>query len=108
MAKRVTPGSSLEASIEAAKRFGASVDETKLIHSVISANTTPDIQSFEMTFGQDSDDHLAVWVKLFVDKDLPASDEKIAELTRTTTTIRSKLLKEKIAFWPYVTIRSSS
>jgi hypothetical protein len=108
MAKDLAQKSSLDASIEGAKRFGASVDETKRIHSLVSANTTSDIKSFEVTFGHDSADHLAVWVKLFVDKDLPPSQEKIAELDRATTTIRSELLKANIPFWPYVVIRSSS
>jgi hypothetical protein len=105
MAKEHAQKSSLDASIEAAKRVGASVDETRRIHSLVSANTTSDIRSFEVTFGRDSADHLAVWVNLFVDKDLPPSPEKIADLDRATTTIRSELLKANIAFWPYVVIR---
>jgi hypothetical protein len=108
MAERRTQKSSLNASIERAKKIGASVEETERIHSVVSANTTSDIKSFEVTFDHDSSDNLAVWIKLFVDKNLASSKEKIDELNRTTTNIRSKLLDEKISFWPYVVIRSSS
>jgi hypothetical protein len=108
MAKRATQRSSLDASIKGAKRFGVSADETKRIHSIVSANTTSDIQSFEVTFGSDSTDQTAVWVKLLVDKDLPQTDERISALNRATTAIRSELLKADISYWPYVTIRSSS
>jgi hypothetical protein len=108
MSNELTQKSSLDASIEGARRFGASVDETRRIHSIVSANTTSDIRSFELTFDHDSADRLAVWVKLFIDTNLPPSRAKIAELDRATTTIRSELLKANIPFWPYVVIRSSS
>jgi len=108
MAKHIIARSSLESSLESAKRFGASADETKRIHGVVTANTTQDIRSFEVTFDHDADDQLAVWIKLFVNEDFPTTHEKISDLNRAATTIRSELLKEKISYWPYVVIRSSS
>jgi hypothetical protein len=108
MARGLTNKSSLDVAIEEATKFGASVEEAKRVHSVVSANTTPDIQGFQVKYGPDSNDELAIWVRLFVDENLSLSDEKVANLNRTATKIRSELLKENLRLWPYVIVRSSA
>jgi hypothetical protein len=106
--KRVTQESSLDSAIEYAKRFGASVDQAKRIHDLVSRNKTPEIQFFEVKYGPDSDDRLAVWITLVVGKDYPQTPQKISNLSRTATAIRAELLKENMGVWPYVVVRSST
>jgi len=99
--------SSLDASITEARRFGASVEEARHVHDLVKANTTADIRSFEVKFGPDSTDSIAVWINLFVDKDFPPSREKLSDLNRIADKIRSELLKENFRYWPYVAVRSN-
>lgn len=107
MANDLTAKSSLEASIKEAQRFGASPDEARQIHDLVRANAASGIvKNFELKFGPDSTNNRAVWVLLVVDKDLSPSQEKISELNRVASNVRSALLRANLAFWPYVDIRS--
>ena len=108
MVRELSSKSSLDVAIEEAAKFGASVDEAKRIHSVVSANTTPDIQGFQLKYGPDSNDELAIWIRLLVDENVSLSNEKVANLHRTATKIRSELLKQNLRLWPYVIVRSST
>jgi hypothetical protein len=109
MANDITVKSSLENSIKEAQRFGASVEEARLIHNLVQANTAPSaVRNFELKFGPDSVNNRAVWVNLFVEEDLHPSKEKISELNKIASRIRSLLLHEKLDFWPYVEIRGRS
>ena len=109
MAKGITAKSSLEDSIKEAQKFGASVEEARLIHNLVQANTAPSaVRTFKLKFGPDSANNRAVWINLFVDEDLHPSREKISELNKVANRIRSLLLNEKLDFWPYVEIRGRS
>lgn len=99
--------SSLDAVIEDARKFGASVDTARRVHNLVTANTTSDIQRFEVKFAPNSTDRLALWVDLFVNQDLSPSQAKVDTLNKVAKTIRLKLLNENLDYWPYVTIRSS-
>jgi hypothetical protein len=99
--------SSLENSLEEAKKVGASPDEARVIHDLVSANTDPQfVRMFEVKFGPDSSDKSAVWIYLVVDDDLHPSKEKIAKLNENVNRVRSALLDKNIRFWPYVEVRS--
>ena len=101
--------SSLEATLEEARKFGASPDEVRLIHNVVQANTSPEIvRDFEIKFGPDSLNNRAVWVQLVVDNDLNPSHDKISRLTTISKKIRSALLQENLNYWPYVEYRGRS
>jgi hypothetical protein len=99
--------SSLEDSIEEARKFGASADEARQIHNLVQATTAPvgAVRNFELKFGPDSANNKAVWVRLVVDNDLNPSDEKITELNQIADKIRSQLLRENLSVWPYVDFR---
>jgi len=98
--------SSLNEAINEAKRFGASVEEARHVHDLVKANATGDIRSFEVKFGPDSTDSIAVWINLFVDKDFPPSRAKLSDLNKIADKIRSELLRENFRYWPYVAVRS--
>jgi hypothetical protein len=109
MANDITAKSSIDDSIKEAQRFGASVEEARLIHNLVQANTAPTVvRNFELKFGPDSVNNRAVWINLFVEEDLHPSKEKISELNKIAGRIRSLLLREKLDFWPYVEIRGRS
>ena len=109
MVENRTSRSSVEASIEEAKKFGASPEEARRIHELVAANTSADIvRSFELKFGPDSTDNKAVWVQLLVDDELRPSKNKITELNKLASKIRSVLLRSNLEFWPYVDVRGRS
>lgn len=106
MTRDVTEKSSLDRALEQARAFGASVEETRRIHEVVSANTSPEVLTFEMQFGPDSSNNRAVWVHLLVEEDLKAPREKISRLNKIATQVRQALLSANLSIWPYVDVRS--
>ncbi len=107
MAKdRITLSSSMEDTLKEAEEFGASVDEARKIHELVSANTSPEVvKSFEVKFGPDSANNRAVWVRLIVENDLKPSLKKISELNKQADRVRAVLLRESLDVWPYVEVR---
>ena len=106
MSKTLTAKSSIEASIEEAKRFGASAEDARKIHRTVSDNIPPKlVKEFQVRFGPDSVNNKAVWIDLIVDEDLKPSNEKIAKLNEIVRRIQSALLRANLDFWPYVDIR---
>jgi hypothetical protein len=106
MASRDTTNTSVDASVEEARRLGASAEEALKVHHIVNANTAPEIvRSFEVEFGSDSANNPAVWVHLIVDPDLNPSREKISELNGIARKVRFALLDGGFAFWPYVDFR---
>jgi|SRR5579862_9495509 hypothetical protein len=99
--------SSLDDAIREAKRVGASVEEARLVHDLVKANTSPEIRSFEVKFGPDSTNNIAVWIDLFVDKNFSPSRENLGYLNRIADKIRTDLQKNNFRYWPYVEVRSN-
>jgi hypothetical protein len=106
MENNLTNGSSLEASIHEAERFGAPAEIARRIHNVVDANASSRfVRGFEVKFGPDSTDRLAAWIHLIVDSDLRPSKEKISELSEVVLKVRSALLQENLGLWPFVDVR---
>jgi hypothetical protein len=99
--------SSLDDAIREATRVGASVEEARLVHDLVKANTDPSIRSFGVKFGLDSTNSIAVWIDLFVDKDFSPSRENLGLLNRVADKIRAELFKKNFRYWPYVEVRSN-
>lgn len=99
-------GSSLQASIDEAERFGAPAEKARQIHDLVEANRSSEfVRGFEIEFGPDSTDSPAVWVHLIVDPDLKPSKKKISELGKVVRKVRTALLQENLDLWPYVDVR---
>jgi hypothetical protein len=106
MENDLTNGSSLQASIDEAERFGAPAEKARQIHDLVEANTSSEfVRGFEVNFGPDSTDSPAVWVHLIVDSDLRPSKEKISELSEVVRKVRTALLQKNLGLWPFVDVR---
>src|SRR6266705_2053617 len=94
---RTTVPSSWEETLKEAKEFGASVDQARRVHDLVSANTSPElVKSFEVKFAPDSANNRAVWIRLLVENDLKPSPKKISELNKGASKVRSVLLNEDL------------
>lgn len=99
----------LNASLEAGKRFGASVDEVRKIHDLIKKQKLPtNVRNFELRFGKDSTGDAAVWVRFFVNDDKNPNQREISQLTDLGNVVRSELLSADIRYWPYVEFRAAA
>jgi hypothetical protein len=106
MENDLTNGSSLQASIDEAERFGAPAEKARQIHDLVEANTSSKfVHGFKIEFGPDSTDSPAVWVHLIVDPDLKPPKEKISELGEVVRKVQAALLRENLGLWPYVDVR---
>jgi hypothetical protein len=106
MENNLTNGSSLEATLDEAERFGAPAEKARHIHGLVEANRSSEfVRGFEIEFGPDSTDSPAVWVHLIVDPDLKPSKKKISELGEVVRKVRTALLQENLDLWPYVNVR---
>jgi hypothetical protein len=100
---------SLEDVLTEAKKFGASPEQARLVHSLIKKHHFPHtVRTFQVKFGQDSTSSPAMWIVFLVDEDLKPSSEKISELNKFADEVRSELLRENLTFWPYVEFRAVS
>ena len=99
--------SSLDAVIEDARKFGASVDTARRVHNLVTANTTSDIQRFEVKFAPDLTAPIGALGRSFREPGFITVSGKVDTLNKVAKTIRLKLLNENLDYWPYVTIRSS-
>ena len=99
---------SLQESLDAAKRYGASVDEVERIHGLIkSRKLPPGVKDFEIKFGTDSTGDLAMWILFLVEDDKNPSQEKISKLREFGNQIRTELLSADLRYWPYIDFRSA-
>ena len=106
MANKLANGSSLEATIDEAERFGASAEKARQIYGLVEANASSEfLRRFEIEFGPDSTNSPAVWVHLIVDADLRPSRAKMAKLGKVVRKVQSALLRENLGLWPYVDVR---
>ena len=100
---------SLQASLEAARRIGASVDEVRKIHDLIKKQPPPtNVRGFELRFGKDSTGDNAIWIRFFVEDEKTPNPRQISQLTDFGNIIRSQLLGADIHYWPYVEFRAAS
>jgi hypothetical protein len=106
MKNKLANGSSLEATISEAERFGASAEKARQIYDLVEANRSSRfVHSFKIEFGPDSTDKPAVWIHLIADPDLNPSRKKISELGRVVRKVEAALLEENLGLWPYVDVR---
>jgi hypothetical protein len=106
MENNLTNGSSLEATIGEAERYGASAEMARRIYHLVETNSSSEfLRRFEIEFGPDSTDNPAVWVHLIVDADLRPSKEKIAKLGKVVRKVQAALLRENLGLWPFVDVR---
>src|ERR1700733_14756397 len=106
MENNLINGSSLEATIDEAGRFGAPAEKARQIHDLVEANRSSRfVHGFKIKFGPDSTDRPAVWVHLIVDPDLNHSKEKNSERGEVVRKVRTALLQENLGLWPFVDVR---
>ena len=101
MVKELIRGSSLEASLEEARQFGASSEDARRIHEIVEANLSPIVRGFDLKFDMDSTNKPGVWVSLFVEEDLRPPQKKISEWSSASRKVKNALLDERSSFEPY-------
>ena len=106
MENNLTNGSSLEATIGEAERYGASAEMARRIHHLVETNSSSEfVRRFEIEFGPDSTDSPAVWVHLIVDADLHPSKQKVVKLGKLVRKVQAALLRKNLGLWPFVDVR---
>lgn len=84
-------------------------DELREIRDLVRGRTLPQaIKDVQVSFGLDSSGDSAVWILLIVDDDVNPTKQKLSDLTRFATEIKSDVIQRFPAHWPYVEFRSAA
>jgi hypothetical protein len=59
------------------------------------------VRRVESNFGEDQAGNPAVYLEMFVDKDMQPTKEKVEELNDFVQIILNEILDEEVEYWPY-------
>jgi hypothetical protein len=79
-------------------------EDRRLVQGIIDrhvAELPPGVRRIDVEFGEDWTGYPAAYIKMFVDKDLKPTNDKIKELNKFLQILHDEIIDAGAGFWPY-------